>query len=93
MLTGMVAGLAAGALRGLVFVAPRMLPMGAGAYSSIDLTAGRFAVYGAAELVVSETIFALLYSFLWDAHWPTFPPFIACLLFTLGIMASIRAHR
>lgn len=46
MLTGILAGLAAGALWGLVFVAPRMLPMGAGGYSSIDLTAGRFAVYG-----------------------------------------------
>jgi drug/metabolite transporter (DMT)-like permease len=46
MLTGILAGLAAGALWGLVFVAPRMLEMGAGAYSSIDLTAGRFAVYG-----------------------------------------------
>ena len=46
MLTGIVAGLAAGALWGLVFVAPRMLPMGAGGYSSVDLTAGRFAVYG-----------------------------------------------
>jgi drug/metabolite transporter (DMT)-like permease len=46
VLTGIVAGLAAGALWGLVFVAPRMLPMGAGGYSSVDLTAGRFAVYG-----------------------------------------------
>jgi len=46
MLTGILAGLAAGALWGLVFVAPRMLDMGAGGYSSIDLTAGRFAVYG-----------------------------------------------
>jgi len=46
MLTGILAGLAAGALWGLVFVAPRMLEMGAGGYSSIDLTAGRFAVYG-----------------------------------------------
>jgi len=46
MLAGILAGLAAGALWGLVFVAPRMLEMGAGGYSSIDLTAGRFAVYG-----------------------------------------------
>lgn len=46
MLTGILAGLAAGALWGLVFVAPRMLTMGAGGYSSVDLTAGRFAVYG-----------------------------------------------
>ena len=46
MLTGILAGLAAGALWGLVFVAPRMLAMGAGAYSPVDLAAGRFAVYG-----------------------------------------------
>jgi len=46
MLTGIMAGLAAGALWGLVFVAPRMLAMGAGAYSPVDLAAGRFAVYG-----------------------------------------------
>ena len=54
MLTGILAGLAAGALWGLVFVAPRMVEMGPGGYSSIDLTAGRFAVYGVlAALVMS----------------------------------------
>jgi drug/metabolite transporter (DMT)-like permease len=52
MLTGILAGLAAGALWGLVFVAPRMLEMGAGGYSSIDLTAGRFAVYGVLAVLV-----------------------------------------
>ena len=52
VLTGILAGLAAGALWGLVFVAPRMLPMGAGGYSSVDLTAGRFAVYGVVAAVV-----------------------------------------
>ena len=46
VLTGILAGLAAGALWGLVFVAPRMLPTGPGSYSSVDLAAGRFAVYG-----------------------------------------------
>jgi drug/metabolite transporter (DMT)-like permease len=45
------------------------------------------------QLVVSETIFALLYSFLWDGHWPTAAEGVACVLFTLGILASIRAHR
>jgi len=55
MLTGIVAGLAAGALWGLVFVAPRMLPMGVGGYSSIDLTAGRFAVYGLVAAAVMLT--------------------------------------
>ena len=43
VLTGILAGLAAGALWGLVFVAPRMVP----GFSSVDLTAGRFAAYGA----------------------------------------------
>lgn len=52
MLTGILAGLAAGALWGLAFVAPRMLTMGAGAYSSVDITAGRFAVYGVVAAAV-----------------------------------------
>ena len=46
MLTGIFAGLAAGALWGLVFVVPRMLTVGSSSYSAVDLTAGRFAVYG-----------------------------------------------
>ncbi len=45
------------------------------------------------QLIVSETIFALLYSFAWDGQWPTLAQLAACLLFTLGILASIRAHR
>ena len=36
MLTGILAGLAAGALWGVVFVAPRMVP----GFSSVDLSAG-----------------------------------------------------
>ena len=55
MLSGVLAGLAAGALWGLVFVAPRMLPMGGGGYSSVDLTAGRFAVYGFVAAAVMLT--------------------------------------
>lgn len=45
------------------------------------------------QLIVSETLFALLYSFLWDGRWPGPSQFLACVLFTLGILASIRAHR
>lgn len=45
------------------------------------------------QLIVSETLFALLYSFAWEARWPTLPQFLACVLFTLGILASIKAHR
>ena len=45
------------------------------------------------QLIVSETLFALLYSFAWDGRWPTTVQLTACVLFTLGILASIRAHR
>ena len=45
------------------------------------------------QLIVSETLFALLYSFAWDGHWPSAAQAAACLLFTMGILASIKAHR
>ena len=45
------------------------------------------------QLIVSETIFALVYSFVWDGHAPTGMQALACLLFVAGILASIRAHR
>ena len=48
MLTGVAAGLAAAALWGLVFVAPEI----AAGWSAIDLTAGRFLVYGAWSLTL-----------------------------------------
>lgn len=45
------------------------------------------------QLIVSETLFALVYSFAWDGHWPSAAQWAACVLFTLGILASIKAHR
>jgi len=45
------------------------------------------------QLIVSETLFALAYSFAWDARWPAPTQWGAVVLFTLGILASIRAHR
>ena len=45
------------------------------------------------QLIVGETLFALAYSFAWDARWPTPAQAFACVLFTLGILASIKAHR
>ncbi|WP_422586293.1 hypothetical protein [Polaromonas sp.] len=42
---------------------------------------------------MSETLFALLYSFAWDGRWPTPAQLVACVRFTPGILASIRAHR
>jgi drug/metabolite transporter (DMT)-like permease len=45
------------------------------------------------QLIVSETLFALLYSFAWDGLWPTLAQSLACVLFVFGILASIKAHR
>jgi drug/metabolite transporter (DMT)-like permease len=45
------------------------------------------------QMIVSETLFALFYSYVWDGHWPTVVPLVACVCFVLGILASIRAHR
>lgn len=45
------------------------------------------------QLIVSETVFALLYSFVWDGRWPSAAQLAACVLFILGILASIKAHR
>jgi drug/metabolite transporter (DMT)-like permease len=45
------------------------------------------------QLIVSETLFALAYSFAWDGRWPSPAQAAAVVLFTLGILASIKAHR
>lgn len=45
------------------------------------------------QLIVSETLFALVYSFVWDAAWPLPVQWAAAVLFVLGIVASVRAHR
>ena len=44
------------------------------------------------QLIVSETLFALLYAFLWDGHWPSLAQAGAAVFFSLGILAAIRAH-
>ncbi len=45
------------------------------------------------QLIVSETLFALIYSFIWDSQWPSTLQALACVLFIAGILASIKAHR
>jgi drug/metabolite transporter (DMT)-like permease len=45
------------------------------------------------QLIVSETIFALVYSYAWDAQWPSALQLTACVLFLFGILASIKAHQ
>lgn len=47
----------------------------------------------AGQLIVSETVFGLVYAFVWSGQWPAAVQWAACALFVLGILASIRAHR
>jgi len=47
----------------------------------------------AGQLIVSETVFGVVYSFAWDRQWPDPVQWLACGLFVAGILASVRAHR
>lgn len=58
-----------------------------------NIASQRLSVSLCGQLIVSETLFALLYSFVWDGAWPGALQWAAAVLFTLGILASIRAHR
>ncbi len=58
-----------------------------------NLASQRLSASLCGQLIVAETVFALVYSFAWDAQWPTSLQLAACVLFVLGILASIRAHR
>ena len=58
-----------------------------------NLASRRLSVSLAGQLIVSETLFGLFYAFVWQGDWPTPGQCLAVLLFTLGTLASIRAHR
>lgn len=45
------------------------------------------------QLIVSETLFALLYAFVVQGNWPQHMQVLASGVFVVGILASIRAHR
>jgi drug/metabolite transporter (DMT)-like permease len=58
-----------------------------------NMASQRLSVSLCGQLIVSETLFGLLYSFVWDGARPGTQQWLAAGLFTLGILASIRAHR
>jgi drug/metabolite transporter (DMT)-like permease len=58
-----------------------------------NMASRRLSASLAGQLIVSETVFGLLYSFAWDGAWPAALQWSACALFVLGILASIKAHR
>ena len=58
-----------------------------------NMASRRLSASLAGQLIVSETVFGLLYGFLWNAHWPAAMQWLACALFLAGVLASIQAHR
>lgn len=58
-----------------------------------NMASRRLSASLAGQLIVSETVFGLLYTFVWSGQWPVALQWVACALFVLGILASIRAHR
>lgn len=45
------------------------------------------------QMIIFETLFALLYAFLWEHRWPTWSEVTAFGLLVAGIMACLAAHR
>lgn len=58
-----------------------------------NLASRRLSPSLAGQLIVSETVFGVAYAFVWSGQWPVATQWLACGLFVLGILASIRAHR
>jgi drug/metabolite transporter (DMT)-like permease len=44
----------------------------------------------AAQLIVAETVFGLLYGFIYEGHWPSSPEWIGCALQIVGVGLGIR---
>lgn len=57
-----------------------------------NMASRRLSASLAGQLIVSETVFALVYAFAWNGDWPAPLQLLACVLFVAGILASIRAH-
>ncbi len=58
-----------------------------------NIASRRLSTSLAGQLVVSETVFALIYAFAWSGDWPAATQLLACVLFVAGILASIKAHK
>jgi drug/metabolite transporter (DMT)-like permease len=45
------------------------------------------------QMIVFETLFALLYGFLWEGRWPTVLEWLAMVLLLAGVLSCASAHR
>jgi hypothetical protein len=88
------AALAAAAPMFFLLCAGHRLRLGVARHHPLEHRQPRLPASLCGQLIVSETLFALAYSFAWDGRWPSATEEAApSLLFTLGILASIKAHR
>lgn len=80
---------------GLFVVVCAVTGIGAAWVASVlwNMASRRLSASLAGQLIVSETVFGLTYTFAWNGQWPAAVQWAACALFVLGILASIRAHR
>jgi drug/metabolite transporter (DMT)-like permease len=46
----------------------------------------------AGQMIVFETLFALLYAFVYDGRWPRTPEVLAIVLLLVGVLWSVRQH-
>ncbi|MEZ2349142.1 DMT family transporter [Caballeronia sp. RCC_10] len=44
------------------------------------------------QMIVFETLFALLYAFIYDGRWPRVPELLAIVLLVVGVSWSVRQH-
>ncbi|AKJ32164.1 DMT family transporter [Caldimonas brevitalea] len=88
---------------------PAMREAQAGLYAAVSLTMGlgaswlatwlwniasrRLPTSLAGQLIVSETLFALAYGYLYEQRWPQPAEWAAATLFTLGVVWAVRSHR
>ncbi|WP_343652377.1 DMT family transporter [Herbaspirillum sp.] len=45
------------------------------------------------QMILFETLFALLYGFLWEQRWPTLLEIVAMVLVTASVLLCVSAHR
>jgi drug/metabolite transporter (DMT)-like permease len=43
-------------------------------------------------MIVSETLFALIYGFILEQRWPTVPEVVAVILMIASVLWCVRAH-
>lgn len=98
---GWVQGRSLGGELGTLLSSPRflvsslILGLGGSWLASLlwNIASRRLPTSATGYLIVSETVFALLYGFVWEGRWPTFLEGVATLLLVAGVFCGLRAFQ